>query len=161
LYHIDLRRNDSQIAKVAGQLSAEDIYFNDDGSSFVLVWQSNYAVYDMDSNTQVTSGNAGVSISAMLRDDVANASPDLTQRVENQEGMFFLVTDLAPPLLRSQLNLGPDLVSFRAMPDGKGVALLKKNSHSLQYAALAGNGKLTDFIRTPEQIDRFGVASEQ
>lgn len=161
LYHIDLRRNDSRIAKVAGQLIPDDIYFNEDGRSFVVVWQSNYTVYDIDSNTPVTSGNAGISLSAMLRDDVANVSPDLTQRVENQEGIFFLVTDLAPPLLRSQLNLGPDLMSFRAMPDGKGVVLLKKDSHNLQYAALGGNSKLTDFIRTPEQIDRFGVASEQ
>ncbi|PJX20511.1 hypothetical protein CAP48_19120 [Advenella sp. S44] len=161
LYHIDLRRDDSQIAKVAVQPIAEDVYFPEDGEFFVAVWQSNYTVYDMNSNAPVASGDAGVSLSAMLRDEVANASPDLTQRVENQEGIFFLVTDLAPPLLRSQLNLGSDLLSFRAMPDGKGVAVLKKNSHNLQYAALAGTGKLTNFIHNPEQIDRFGVASEQ
>src|SRR5690606_21536533 len=118
------------------------------------------AVHDMETNREMSSGRTPINLVRLLHDDVSNVSPDMTQRVDRLEGSYYLTTVLAPALLRTQLDLGADLVSFSATPDSKGILLLKKHTNVLQYLALDGHGVARDFIKTPTRIDQFGVEEQ-
>ena len=159
MYHIDLRKNNREVARVPGQLVPEDVYFND-GKTYTTLWQGNYTVHDLNTDQPLSVGETSLNLVRLLFDDSSSVSPDMTQRVELQEGSFYLVTDLAPALLRSQHSLGEKLVSFRAMPDSKGVLILKKNGRALQYVSLEAEDGAHKYIETPFTIDRFGVDEE-
>lgn len=160
MYHIDLQRNDSEVTRVPGKAVPEDVYFSQNGKTYTTIWQENYAVHDMETNREMSSGRTPINLVRLLHDDVSNVSPDMTQRVDRLEGSYYLTTDLAPALLRTQLDLGADLVSFSATPDSKGILLLKKNTNVLQYLALDGHEVARDFIKTPTRIDQFGVEEQ-
>ncbi len=160
MYHIDLRRGDQHLSKVSARPVPDDVYFSENGKTFTTLLGGRYTVYETATNQLLSTGETGIDLARLLFDDSPNLSPDMTQRVENQEGSFYLVTELAPALLRSQFELGPNLVSLFAKPDSSGVMLLKKNSRSLQFLALDGKDEIRDFINTPSEIERFGVLDE-
>ncbi len=160
MYHIDLRRNDRRVTKVPGQLTPEDVYFNDEGKTYTTLWQGAYTVHDLNTDQPLSSGETSLNLVRLLYNDMTSVSPDMTQRVDRLEGSFYLMTDLAPALLRSQLSLGDKLVAFRAMPDSQGVLVLRKDSRALQYLSFEGKDGEREFVRTPFIIDRFGVDAE-
>ena len=160
MYHIDLQRDDRQISKVPAKFASADVYFSDEGKTYTTLWTGQYTVHDMATDKVLLTGESAINLQRLLEDISSGVSPDMTQRVVNQQGSYYLVTDLAPSLLRSQFVLDSDLVSLYATPDSSGVLFLKKNSHSLQYLALDGKGGVRDFVNTPSAISYFGVLTE-
>ncbi|HLU01390.1 MAG TPA: toll/interleukin-1 receptor domain-containing protein, partial [Advenella sp.] len=160
MYHIDLQRDDRSVSKVPAQFAPDDVYFSENGKTYTTLWGGRYTVHEMETDRVLSSGETGINLARLLRDDSPNVSPDMTQRVEKLEGSFYLMTDLAPALLRSQFELQANLVSLLAMPDSTGVLLLKKNSRSLQFLALDEKQGIRDFVSTPSEIERFGVIDD-
>ncbi len=160
MYHLDLQNAEHGVVRIDNVATPEDVYFSRDGKNYTLVWQESYSVRDMQTNRELSSGRAPINLSRLLRDDISNVSPDMTQRVDLLEGSYYLTTAQAPALLRKQIDLGTDLKSFGSTTDSKGIILLKKNSHSLQYLSLDEQDAPREFIRTPKQIQDFGVKDE-